>query len=139
MYYYSRMKWLPAILVLLVVFSAHAGEKTYLKRDPLRSDRYQITDSRGKVKGYLKRSILDPRKIKITDATGKTTGYIKKDILQPTRTKWGVYNSAGEREATIQQDIFRPSSRYQIETHQGETGIIKPDVMQSDRYVIEPD
>ena len=134
------MKWLSTIVILMFTLTAHAGEKTYIKRDPLRSDRYQITDSRGKVKGYLKRSVLDPRKVLITDSTGKTTGYIKKDVLQPSRTKWGVYNSNGKRRrATIQQDIFRPSSRYQFETSHGETGIIKPDVMRSDRYVIEPD
>jgi len=133
------MKWLPAIIILLITFSTHAGEKTYIKRDPLWSGRYQITDSQGKVKGYLKRSILDPRKVLITNSTGKTTGYIKKDVLQTSRTKWGVHNLKGERKATIQQDIFRPSSRYQITTRQGKTGIIKPDVMRSDRFVIEPD
>jgi uncharacterized protein YxjI len=132
------MKWLPTIVILLISFTAHAGEKTYIKRDPLRSDRYQITDSRGKVKGYLKRSVLDSRKVLITDSTGKTTGYIKKDVLQPSRTKWGVYNSNGKRGATIQQDIFQPQDRYQITPRNGKTGTIKKDILSRETWVIEP-
>ena len=133
------MNWLPAIIILMMTFSVHAGDgKTYIKGDPLRSDRYQITDSRGKVMGYLKRSVLDSRKVLITDFTGKTTGYIKIDVLQPSRTKWGVYNSKGNRGATIQQDIFRPSSRYQVTTRNGNTGTIKKNILNRDSWVIEP-
>ena len=75
----------------------------------------------------------------ITDSTGKTTGYIKKDVLQPSRTKWGVYNSNGKRGATIQQDIFRPSSRYQITNPNGKTGTIKKDILNKSTWVIEPE
>ena len=131
------MKWLPAIVILMITFTAHAWEKTYIKRDPLQSDHYQITDSQGKVKGYLKRSILDPRKVLITNSTGKTTGYIKKDVLQPSRTKWGVYNRTG-RQATIQQDIFQPQDKYQITTRNGKTGTIKKDILNRNTWVVEP-
>jgi len=133
------VKWFPAIVILMFTFTAYAGDgKTHIKRNPLRSDRYQITDSRGKVKGYLKRSVLDPRKVRITDANGKTKGYIKKDTLQPSRTKWGVYNSNGNREATIQQDIFQPQDKYQITTRKGKTGTIKRDILNRNTWVIEP-
>jgi hypothetical protein len=90
------------------------------------------------IKGYLKRSVLDPRKVRITDANGKTKGYIRKDTLQPSRTKWGVYNSNGNREATIQQDIFQPQDKYQITTRKGKTGTIKRDILNRNTWVIEP-
>ncbi len=92
------INWLVPVILLFIAISAHAGEKTYIKRDVIRSGRYLIVDSKGNIKGTLKHDPVDLRRIQITDSTGKQTGYIKKDILQPSRKKYGVYNSKGKRE-----------------------------------------
>jgi len=132
------INWFVPVILLFIAISVHAGEKTYIKQDVLRSDRYLIVDSKGNIKGTLKHDSLDSRRIQITDKNGKQTGYIQKDILQPSRKKYGVYNSKGKREATIQQDILQPQKRHQITTNEdNQTKIIRKDVLNQDRWVIE--
>jgi len=118
------------LLVLLWVFSAFAGD-AIIKLDPLRSDRYQITDTAGNRIGTLKGDPLDTRRILITNPKGEPTGYIKPSILHTTSKRYDTFTPSGDPAGSIRQDPLR-GDRYR---YLGNT--IKKDVLRNDRWVIE--
>jgi hypothetical protein len=118
------------LLILLWVFSAFAGN-TIIKPDPLRSDRYQITDSKGNKIGTLKRDPMDNRRILITNPKGEPTGYIKPSILPTTSKRYDIFIPPVNHAGSIRQDPLR-GDRYQLN---GKT--IKRDTLRPDRWVVE--
>ena len=119
------------IILTLWVVPSMAGEPAIIKPDPLRSDRYQIIDSRGNHTGTVKRDPLDSRRILLTSPKGEPAGYIKPSIL-PTRYKrYDTFKPSGDPTGSIRQDPLR-GDRYQFK---GKT--IKRDTLRPDSWVVE--
>ena len=126
-----RSPFLIASLLTLLASTAHAGEPTIIKPDPLRSDRYQITDSKGNQIETLKRDPMDTRRILITNPRGDPTGYIKTSILPTSNKRYDTFTLSGDHAGSIRQDPLR-GDRYQLN---GKT--IKRDTLRPDRWVVE--
>ena len=119
------------IILILWVVPAFAGEPAIIKRDPLRSDRYQITDSRGNHTETLKRDPLDTRRILITSPKGEPVKYIKPSILPTSFKRFDTFTPSGDHAGTIRQDVLR-NDRYR---YKGKT--IRRDHLRNDRWIIE--
>ena len=122
--------------LLLFVAPAMAEEPLTVKRDPLRHDRYQVVDAKGRIKARIKPDPLRRDRLNITDKAGGRIATIKPDTLRPT-TRRTIHTRNGQKIGTIKRDILRPN-RYQIIDSRGKpAATIKPDTLRPGRWTID--
>ena len=122
--------WVLVLCLCIPLSSAFSGD-ALIKPDPLRFDRYQITDTKGNHTGTLIRDPMDIRRILITNPKGEPTGYIKPRILPTSNKRYDTFTPSGDYAGSIRQDILR-KDRYR---YQGKT--IKRDVLRQDRWLVD--
>lgn len=125
-------------LLQIPIISFADDNKLYVKPDNLNSERYHITDSKGKRIGTFKPDLLNSNQIQITDKNGRQSGYIKRDNTSSHSKRYRIYNRDGSFKGEISQDVLQPDDKFQIFDREGrKKGAIKKDIFGSDKWEID--
>jgi hypothetical protein len=95
------------LVILFTALPAMAGDSLIINPDPLRSDRYLVTDSIGSKIGSLKPDPLQNNRIQIIDRSGSATGYIKPSILPTSDKRYDTFTPLGDHAGSIRQDSLQ--------------------------------
>ena len=62
------------LLILAFAITVHAGEKGYIRKDPLRPGAYKIYNRKGNQTGTIRKDTLSKDRLNILDSTGNQEG-----------------------------------------------------------------